>query len=71
MLGVNMRLTSGERVGLVGPNGAGKSTLLSAAAGRLPVMRSVYIHVYIYVYMYIHIYVHLHMYIYLCICAYI
>jgi len=41
MLGVNMRLTSGERVGLVGPNGAGKSTLLSAAAGRLPVMGKV------------------------------
>ena len=30
---VNLRVLSGETVGIIGPNGAGKSTLLSIAAG--------------------------------------
>ncbi|MBS1181454.1 MAG: hmuV [Proteobacteria bacterium] len=34
--GVDLRLETGEFVGLIGPNGAGKSTLLRALAGTLP-----------------------------------
>lgn len=35
LAGVSLRLSSGDRVGLVGPNGSGKSTLLGLLAGRL------------------------------------
>jgi len=34
--GVNMRVRSGEWVGVIGPNGAGKTTLLRAIAGLVP-----------------------------------
>jgi lipopolysaccharide transport system ATP-binding protein len=36
---LNLRVTNGERVGIVGRNGAGKSTLLRAIAGVYPVAR--------------------------------
>ncbi len=36
--GVTLRLTPGDRIGLLGRNGAGKSTLLKALVGRLPLL---------------------------------
>ena len=32
--GVNLAVSSGERVGIIGPNGAGKSTLFNLISGR-------------------------------------
>jgi ABC-type polysaccharide/polyol phosphate transport system ATPase subunit len=37
--GLNLRVTNGERVGIIGRNGAGKSTLLRAVAGVYPICR--------------------------------
>ncbi|WP_133773012.1 ABC transporter ATP-binding protein [Enterovirga rhinocerotis] len=38
LAGVDLRLASGEMVGILGPNGAGKTTLLRALAGLAPPM---------------------------------
>jgi lipopolysaccharide transport system ATP-binding protein len=37
--GLNLRVTDGERVGIIGRNGAGKSTLLRTIAGVYPIAR--------------------------------
>ncbi|MEA3276763.1 MAG: ATP-binding cassette domain-containing protein [Pseudomonadota bacterium] len=36
LLGVDLSLNPGDRIGLLGPNGAGKSTLIKVLAGSLP-----------------------------------
>lgn len=33
--GINLNISSGERIGIIGPNGAGKSTLFNLISGRL------------------------------------
>ncbi|MDR0673144.1 MAG: ATP-binding cassette domain-containing protein [Zoogloeaceae bacterium] len=39
LAGLEMRIASGSRIGLIGQNGAGKSTLLKLLAGELPLLR--------------------------------
>jgi ATP-binding cassette subfamily F protein 3 len=39
LAGLEMRIASGSRIGLIGRNGAGKSTLVKLLAGELPLLR--------------------------------